>query len=91
MGLLKLTSDTGRQCCTGTRIQKYPPQKNFFPNFFIRFNPSILSIMNITKESEEFPEIKLDNPKIKELENKLQKKEIVCDLKDPENCENCSG
>jgi hypothetical protein len=47
--------------------------------------------MNITKETEEFPEIVLDNPKIKELERKIQNKEIVCDLDNPEECENCSG
>ena len=47
--------------------------------------------MNITKESEEFPEIPLSINKFKELDNKIEKKEVVCDLKDPDNCESCSG
>jgi hypothetical protein len=47
--------------------------------------------MNITKETEEFPEVILNNPKMKELDKKIENKEITCDIKDPENCESCSG
>jgi hypothetical protein len=47
--------------------------------------------MNITKETEEFPEVILNNSKMKELDKKIENKEVTCDIKDPENCESCSG
>ena len=47
--------------------------------------------MNITKETEEFPEVILENSKMKELDKKIQEGEVSCNLDNPEECENCSG
>lgn len=47
--------------------------------------------MNITKETDEFPEVVLSSDKAKELDKKIQEGKIVCNLKDPDNCESCSG
>ena len=47
--------------------------------------------MNITKESEEFPEITLNSLKFKELDKELKDGTKQCSINNPENCENCSG
>ena len=46
--------------------------------------------MNITKETDEFPNF-LDPERVKRTEDKIKNKEIVCDIKNPEDCESCSG
>jgi hypothetical protein len=41
---------------------------------------------------EEFDDISfLDQSKLKKQEEKIENGEIVCDLKNPEDCESCSG
>jgi len=41
---------------------------------------------------EEFDDINfLDQNKLKEQEEKIKKGEIVCDIKNPDDCESCSG
>jgi hypothetical protein len=41
---------------------------------------------------EDFEDIGfLDQNKLKEQEEKIKSGEIVCDLKNPEDCESCSG
>lgn len=47
--------------------------------------------MNITKETDEFPEVVLQSDKAKELDKKIQEGKVVCNLEDPDNCESCSG
>jgi hypothetical protein len=47
--------------------------------------------MNITKETEEFPEVVLKVKQAKELDKKIQEGKVVCNLEDPDNCESCSG
>lgn len=47
--------------------------------------------MNITKETEEFPEVFLKNKKMEELDKDLQNGKKQCSIEDPENCESCSG
>jgi hypothetical protein len=47
--------------------------------------------MNITKESEEFPEITLNNLKFKELDKQLKDGVKQCSINNRDNCENCSG
>jgi len=47
--------------------------------------------MNITKETDEFPEVVLNNPKMKELDKKIKEGKVTCNLDSPDECENCSG
>ena len=47
--------------------------------------------MNITKETEEFPEVILNNKKMEELDKQLKEGTKQCSINDPDNCESCSG
>lgn len=47
--------------------------------------------MNITKETEEFPEIVLNNAKMKELDKQIEQGKVSCNIENPEDCESCSG
>jgi hypothetical protein len=76
---------TGVSTCVGSHTQKLPTFKKFFPQIFFTF-----TVMNITKETDEFPNF-LDPERVKRTEDKIKNKEIVCDIKNPEDCESCSG
>ena len=47
--------------------------------------------MNITKETEEFPEVILNNSKMEELDKQLKDGTKQCSIDNPEDCESCSG
>lgn len=43
------------------------------------------------REEDDFNVDFLDQDKLKEQEDKIKSGEITCNIKDPEDCESCSG
>lgn len=57
-------------------------------NKFIYIRPPKFFTMH---EKEDFNVDFLDQEKLKKQEDKIKSGEIVCNIKDPEDCESCSG